>query len=416
MTSIRLALVGCGGMGTRHLHGLKRLADSGLNNVDLVALCDLRREHLELAAQETETLLGYWPALYENLDALQAGQPDLDAVSVVTDPLTHHALVCQSLAAGWHVMVEKPLGVTVRAGRRMVDAAAAHGRKLAVAENYRRDPVNRLARGVLERGLIGRPYLMVQHAVSGGRNVLITPWRHEKRYGGLLLDVGVHYTDLILYYLGDFATAYGTAEMVEPVRFKRGGPQPYHFHEQQQADLPDEIRPTAEDTSNALFTMTNGATVNWSVAMSGHGGHGNRLVYGPEGRLDQSGGDRSGRPGKLLLSDGQELVGPDILEVVPDFALDEITTRLFGERVVQYELPFSEIDQKINAIENHDFADAILNDRSPEVDGHVGLQAVTAIYAILESAQSGRVVTMEEVLDGTADGYQREIDEELGLV
>ena len=50
MDRIRLGLVGCGGMGTRHLYGLRELAPTPFDNVELCAQCDIRRDNAELAA------------------------------------------------------------------------------------------------------------------------------------------------------------------------------------------------------------------------------------------------------------------------------------------------------------------------------------------------------------------------------
>jgi predicted dehydrogenase len=85
----------------------------------------------------------------------------------VTEPSIHHLIAVPALAAGMHVLCEKPLGVTVRACREMVDAAAASGAILATAENYRRDAPNRLARAVLDSGMLGDIHLMLETTSAG---------------------------------------------------------------------------------------------------------------------------------------------------------------------------------------------------------------------------------------------------------
>ncbi len=115
MSKIKLALVGCGGMGTRHLYGMRELLASPFNNIEPVAVCDIRLENAELAASEAETLFGYKPAVFTDMEAMAVAIPDLDAVSVVTDPSVHHTVVCRALELGWHVMVEKPMAITVGA-------------------------------------------------------------------------------------------------------------------------------------------------------------------------------------------------------------------------------------------------------------------------------------------------------------
>ena len=106
MDKIKLALVGCGGMGTRHLYGLRELAKTPFNNVELCALCDIRRENAELAATEAEALLGARPQVFTDLEDMVRSIPGLDAVDVVTDPSVHHTVVCKALDLGLHVLVE----------------------------------------------------------------------------------------------------------------------------------------------------------------------------------------------------------------------------------------------------------------------------------------------------------------------
>ena len=125
MDKIRLGLVGCGGMGTRHLYGLRELVQSPFSNVELCAVCDIRRENAELAALEAEKLMGVRPEIFTDLEEMARAVPDLTAVDVVTDPSVHHNVVCQALDLGLHVMVEKPMAITVKACRQMIEAAEA---------------------------------------------------------------------------------------------------------------------------------------------------------------------------------------------------------------------------------------------------------------------------------------------------
>ena len=102
----------------------------------------------------------------------------------------------------------------------MLRAAERNNRKLSVAENYRRDPSARLVHHLLKTGEIGNPYMATFHALREGDRIFVTPWRHLKNRGGPLLDLGVHYTDLIRYQLGEIEEVYGNARLVEPVRKK----------------------------------------------------------------------------------------------------------------------------------------------------------------------------------------------------
>ena len=169
MDKIKLGLVGCGGMGTRHLYGLRELAQTPFNNVELCAVCDIRGENAELAAVEVEKLLGVQPAIFTDLEEMAHKVPNLTAVDVVTDPSVHHEVACQAMDVGLHVMVEKPMAITVRACQKMIEAAERNDRRLSVAENYRRDPSARLVNHLMKMGAIGTPYMALFPCAAWGQ-------------------------------------------------------------------------------------------------------------------------------------------------------------------------------------------------------------------------------------------------------
>ena len=68
------------------------------------------------------------------------------------------------------------------------------------------------------------------------------------------------------------------------------------------------------------------------------------------------------------------------------------------------------------AIQQLDWLQSIERGGDPETSGEEGLRDLACAFAMLESSALGRQVTLEEVLDGRADGYQREIDQHYGLV
>ena len=153
---LRLGLVGCGGMGRRHIKGLRKLQAIGRQQFDLVGVCDVMPANAATAAQLAAELLGTRPAQYASLELMRADSAAPDAIIVTTSPDTHAAIGIEALDHGIDVMVEKPVALTVRQGRGLVEAAARQSRTLAVAENYRRDPINRLAKAVIDSGCWAR--------------------------------------------------------------------------------------------------------------------------------------------------------------------------------------------------------------------------------------------------------------------
>jgi predicted dehydrogenase len=98
---------------------------------------------------------------------------DLQVVSITTDVRSHHTVAEACLDAGLHLLCEKPLALTLRACNRIVAAAARAGRIVSVAENYRRDPTNRLARALIQDGAIGNPRMMIRSNRVLGRPVML---------------------------------------------------------------------------------------------------------------------------------------------------------------------------------------------------------------------------------------------------
>lgn len=423
MSKIRLGLIGCGGMGHRHLFGLSELNRVGLCPFEPVAVCDPREENAGSLASQVETHFGKRPVAVRSLDELASH--DLEAVDICADPRHHHTLAIEAMERGWDVMTEKPMGLTVRACRMMADAAKRTGRMLAVAENYRRDPINRLAKALLDTGIIGKPRFMVHSSAGGGDRMLISVWRHQKNASGILLDVGVHYSDILEYFLGPVTSIYAQTRLHEKIRYNpMSGKDPESLpkhspagvYERWQTLMPAEFEATAEDAAYATLMFENGAVCHYLEDHSAHGrGYWHRAIYGSAGSLDLP-GDRSGNTITLTLGDGTIHDGATILDLVPSFHLDEATTALFGgSRLWRYVLLFPETDRKIIAIEHADFGRAIRDGLTPEVTAEAGARSVAVSYGILESGAANRTVTMDEVLSDKTNGYQAEINESIGL-
>lgn len=394
MEPLNLLLVGCGMMGARHLRGIGELERVAPGTVRLAALCDVRREYAEKVAAEASELLGYAPQVFTDLEEAISGKVALDAVDLVTDPRSHDELVVKLVQAGLHVLCEKPLAVTVARGQRMIEAAAKAGRVLAVAENNRRDPMNRLAKACLEAGLIGTPHLAIQTQISAGGGILATAWRHRLAMGGILLDVPIHSGYALEMLLGPIESVVAQAQLVQT---QRSGKEFDGKEVEVVADAPDCLC--------ALLQFASGTQGHWLAhyASAGETAY-RRLILGSEGTLGQS-GDRSGYP--LVLKRGrEELTAEALLAAVPEYRLNAIETKLFGKRPTSYTLEGPVTDRKLLAAEIYDFAEAVRLRQSPEVDGTTGLRAVAIIHAMLESNLAGRRVTVAEVLSGQTHAYQ----------
>ncbi len=399
-------------MGSRHVQGFARLQRSGLSNVRLVAVCDVRADNAERVAGEAGKLLGYRPKIHLSIEDAVA-DPEIAAFDVVTEAFSHLSVVLPALRGGKHVLCEKPLALTVRSCQALLDAAKVGGAVLATAENYRRDPTNRLAKAVIDSGILGPIHLMVQTMIGGNDRIIITPWRHFKNKGAIGLDMGAHLTDIVQYYFGPFQSVYGKGFIAEPIRRRQEKPEMQtEAYLKRFLEIPEEITATGEDSFVATYTMRSGLTVQMSYVASGPGkGWNQRSVHGRNGSLEIF-NDRTGKAPILHTAEG-DLTGQELADKI-GFKLDGLTEKLYGG--VSYELPWAETDSGLLAIEIHDFAAAITEGRPPEVDGAGGLTAVASVLAAYESGISGQVVTMDDVLSSRVSAYQDEIDADLGLL
>ena len=378
--TLALGLCGCGGMARRHLLGLKKLQEIGKLEFDLVGVGDPVQGQGEGVADLAHDLFGRRPQVFAGFASLHRTLPHLDALDITSSPDTHVAIGLEAFAAGVHVMVEKPIALTVPQGLQLVQAAAEANRKLAVAENYRRDPINRLAKALIEKGALGQVFLAVQFSSGSGERVVITPWRHQKESGGIVLDMGVHYTDLLEFYLGPIESVVGMNRTVDHRRVDTNGT----WHPV-----------SAEDLTVGVARFESGAIANLLLNLAGRGeSQFSRMMYGTGGSLSIP-PDRTGRPLKLM----QRRNGEDItvaeeehLALVPDFTLDETTAELFGgDRLTSYTLPWSDIDANLLAVEYDDFAQAILTGRDPEVSGQRRL-ALAGTDVRLSRVRTGRAL------------------------
>lgn len=413
MSRIPLCLVGCGVMGRRHLRGLAALDEVGLLAFDVVAVCDLDSMAAKRAADEAESLLGRRPAIHGSLDQVLA-DVRIVAIDIATEPATHHRIAVPALLAGRHVLCEKPLSITVAGCRVMTDAAEASGAILAVEEQFRRGPANRLARAVVRSGMLGDIHLATTNMIGGDDRIMLTSWRHIREKGAIGLDLAVHLADVLQYLLGsEFATVSGRGFIAEPVRYRGEAQVAPDMYAEGLARGPDSVVATGEDSVLALYRMAVGPSAWLAWIPSGPGTHYNeRRIHGRAGSmeipLDRTGGD------VIVHLDERRLTSTELLAELPDFAFDEATARLFPSPTYA-DWPFPQVDAAHLAMTFWDFGRAILDGRPAEVDGRAGTTAVAAIVGAYESGRLGRAVSLDELLSGAVADAQRDIDLALGL-
>ena len=388
MQPLDIILIGCGMMGARHVRGYAELESVLPGSLRLRAVCDPNPEATARVAAESEQLLGYRPRVCATADEALAAEPGIVAADLVTDNRTHDTIAIPLFEAGLHVQVEKPIAITIPRAWAMIAAAKRSGRVLAVAENNRRDPMNRLFRHLIEAGLIGDPYFLQQASIWPQSGILASPWRHAWAMGGLAMDVGIHFAYIMESFLGPIHSIVGNCQRLLDQRLwtPPGG-------------TPEWVPVESPDIFTATLTFACGAQGTWTMHFAGAGeGQWQRKAFGAEGSLDGP-GDRSGGPIKLTRSSGT-LTGADLLAEVPEYALSETETLLFGDRPAGYDFEGPATDRKLLAAELANFLGAIRGGESVETHGEVGIRAVAIIYALLESCLTGQTVRVEDVLLG----------------
>lgn len=417
MERIPLAIVGSGGMGTRHMFGLAELERAGLNPFDLVAVCDVDPARADRLADEAATRLGRRPEPCTGIE--EAARIGAVAVDITTVPRFHHTLAADAIALGLDVMVEKPVGLTIAAAHALKNAIAGSDRILSVAENFRRDPTNRLVKALIDGGVLGEPRYFHQSSSGGGNLMAISMWRHLKDESGILFDAGTHYTDMMEYYLGPASSVYAQMRLYETTRYNPaatgGAPasNPGGVYGQAQAQMPAEFTATADDALFAMVNFESGAIGQYAENRAEHGRPGwARSVHGSAGAVEIP-KDRSGEPLILTLDGTHTYTGAEILPLVPDFRLDDATAALFGgPQATAYGLDFETVDRLLLAIEYAEFGESIRTRTKPEVGLDEGLRAIALCYAMMESgAAGGTIVTVDDVLNGEIGDYQASIDD-----
>ena len=203
MDRVRLAVVGCGNICQLNVPGYLEHP-----RCDVVALCDTDKARAELRARQW----GITPTIYTDYAEL-LGDPEVDAVELLTPTYLHADQIVAALAAGKHVSCQKPIAVSVAEVDRIAAAVATARTVFRVTENFLYYPPIVKAKALLDAGAIGEPSLVRIHTTRAreivGSTLPLDPealvWRRDPRRnpGGALYDDGVHKYATAMYWIGD---------------------------------------------------------------------------------------------------------------------------------------------------------------------------------------------------------------------
>ena len=274
---IGVAVIGAGMVGRAHANAYRNASTvfrTALPAPRLVAIGDVHEPFAADAARRYgfDRVEKDWQAI---VDA-----PDIDAVSVAVANHLHRPITEALLAAGKHVLCEKPLAPSVNDAQAMVDAAQAHPEQVnAVGFTFRRSPaVNAIKEQVEQR--LGR----VRHFVGnywcdyGFDPDRPMSWRYQGGPGsGVLADIGSHLVDLAEFFCGDTTAVQGTTmatlitERPEPLGVAVG-----HSGGVQVSDR--RVPVENEDVCTFTTTYAGGAVGTFSLSRVAYG-HANSLRF-----------------------------------------------------------------------------------------------------------------------------------------
>jgi predicted dehydrogenase len=259
--TITAAVIGTGFIGTVHIGALRRL---GVTVAGVLGSSPDR-------AGARAAALGL-PVAYASLDDLLA-DGSVDVVHVTSPNDLHYPQVKAILAAGKHVICEKPLAMTAAQSAEMVDLARDSGRIAAVCYNIRFYPLNQHARGLIASGALGEVRLITGHYHQDwlARDTDWN-WRLVPEAGGTLRsvgDIGTHWLDLVTFIAGERPThVQADLQTFIPVRQRPTGPVET-FAAASGATVPEPI--ATDDAAQMLLRFASGARAVFTTSQVSHG-------------------------------------------------------------------------------------------------------------------------------------------------
>lgn len=296
--SLGVAVIGAGMVGRSHAAGYRSATTvygSGLPPVRLVAIADVNAEF----AEETARRFGYERSV-TSWEAVAAAD-DIDVVSVAVANSLHREISEGLLAAGKHVLCEKPLATGIEDAEAMIAAAEGTGLQACVGFTFRRSPAIAAVRDWVDADVIGAPihldgFYRCDYAVDPDGPM---SWRYQGGPGsGALADIGSHLIDLAEFLCGPISAVRGaTLSTVVAERALPLGAAVGHA----KAELGEERRPVEnEDIATVSASFASGATATLSASRVAFG-RANSLGFELFGRSGAATFDLE-RPGELRVS------------------------------------------------------------------------------------------------------------------
>jgi predicted dehydrogenase len=275
MKKVGMGLIGPGFVAAHHIDAVRRLGD-----VDVVAIAGSSQQSADRKAKEYKV-----DRAYGDYHALIA-DPDIQVIHNTTPNYLHLPVTMAALAAGKHVISDKPLAMNSNEGRRLRDAAIAAKVAHVVTYNYRGNPLVQQARGMVARGESGAVSFVHGHYLQDWMaDPNVYSWRSDPAKGGnssALGDIGSHWCDLAEHMSGlKIASVLADLTTVIPVRYSSGGSAEAFSTKAASDRTPTNVE--SEDLASVLLRFENGVKGSFSVGQV-LPGHKNDVVIEISGR------------------------------------------------------------------------------------------------------------------------------------
>ncbi len=234
---IRFAIVGYGNIGRRHATHIIQNPDAAL-----VAVCDT-----DISLKDK---VEYGVSFYVDINEL-INSIDVDVVCVCTPNYLHEIHTVTALQRGFHVVVEKPMALSVAECDRMITAARAAERTIFAVKQNRYNPPVQAVKELLATGRLGQVYMMQVNCFwnRGADYYSQSPWRGKKQLdGGCLFTQFSHFVDILYYLNGPVLSAQGMVDNYA------------HRHNTE-----------FEDTGSFMLKAANGAIINFNFSTCAYG-------------------------------------------------------------------------------------------------------------------------------------------------
>ncbi|MNW37827.1 putative oxidoreductase YcjS [compost metagenome] len=247
MKEVRIGIIGAGGIASLHARAYKQI-----KNVKIVAIADTNYEKAQHLINQLNISSATAYNNYQNLL-----DKYLDAVSICTPNASHHTIAIDALNAGKHVLVEKPMALTLDGAIEMVRTSKENEKMLSVGFQPRYDNNIQTVKNIVDSGQLGHVYYV---QVGGGRRRGIpdgTFISKDLAGAGATIDIGCYSLDLALYAIG-----YPKPVTVSASTFNHLGTNPKYFTNAQNFEV--------EDFGVALIRFDTGQVLNFKISWAMH--------------------------------------------------------------------------------------------------------------------------------------------------